>query len=85
MAAEVFTHIETATLRPGATAMRVITGAGIYSVAPDSPVATALMDEGSRWRRERIYLYLAIDGGSSRIVGLASQGPDRVTIGRVAG
>lgn len=42
MSSLVFTHIETVNKRDASSVYRVITGAGIYDVAPNSPVAKNL-------------------------------------------
>lgn len=70
MSSMVFTHIETVSKREGAKMWRAITGAGIYDVAPTSPVGKSIdRPEFSG----PVTLAVAVAGCSSRIVGIATR------------
>jgi hypothetical protein len=79
MASLVFTHIESVNKRDGAAMWRVITGAGIYDVAPNSPVSRNL--ETPQFTGS-IVLAISASRHSSRIVGIATR-HGSTSIGRI--
>lgn len=69
MASSVFTHVECVNKRQGAKAWRVVTGAGIYDVAPGSVIAKNI--ERPEYSGS-VVLSVSSGGSSSRIVGMAT-------------
>ncbi|OHU47340.1 hypothetical protein BKG82_27195 [Mycobacteroides chelonae] len=65
-----FTHIESVNKRDGAPVWRVITGAGIYDVAPKGVVARNI--ESPEYAG-LLVLSVSSSGGRSRIVGMATR------------
>lgn len=64
MTATIVTHIETVNKRAGAGMWRVVTGAGIYDLEPNSPVAEAV----DQHRHGNVKLTVEVIGRSSRIM-----------------